>query len=320
MNLKKINKVIFLGGNRYNEDGPLTEFLLTAINKNYDVIVFTNKNRLKYPGKKYKTFKDSLEENDIEYIETSDFSYKSIKPYLDMNTIIFSTNCDTILKKDLIEASEKRIFNFHNASLPHQKGGSPHSWGFMQKRRSTFLTIHHLTNEIDSGEKILEKEIIFPDHIKNLEELYTLFQPSENKLFENFLENIKNFDLKLPTIKNTTDKDFYWPRLNTEKDGFIDWRWNVEDILNFCKAFDKPFEGASSYIDGVRFRLQDVELDDEDTFFHPLQYGLVYRVKKDLVWVACKNGGLKISNLQSDSSFEIKLGNRFVTPANKLIS
>ena len=68
MNLKKINKVIFLGVNRYNEDGPLTEFLLTAINKNYDVIVFTNKNRLKYPGKKYKTFKDSLEENDIEYI------------------------------------------------------------------------------------------------------------------------------------------------------------------------------------------------------------------------------------------------------------
>ena len=36
--------------------------------------------------------------------------------------------------------------------------------------------------------------------------------------------------------KNST----YWPRIDTESHGWINWNWSGEEILNFIKAFDDP--------------------------------------------------------------------------------
>lgn len=55
-------------------------------------------------------------------------------------------------------------------------------------------------------------------------------------------------------------------------------------------------------------------------YFHPFQAGLVYRIKDGSYYIATTKGGLKVKNivLEDNKSFNIKLGDRFVTPINNL--
>ena len=39
------------------------------------------------------------------------------------------------------------------------------------------------------------------------------------------------------------------PKLDTKIHGFINWSWNAKDITSyFCKVFDHPFIGASTFM------------------------------------------------------------------------
>ena len=114
---------------------------------------------------------------------------------------------------------------------------------------------------------------------------------------------------KVKPVKNL--KSFYWPRLNTDIDGFVSWHWSAKEIVDFCNAFDEPFDGASSYIKGSRVRLKNVQTDDEDIYFHPYQFGLVYRKNENSIWIACKDGGIKVNDVIKEECFSILLGDRF---------
>lgn len=305
----KIKKVIFLGGNRFNESGPMTSFVEVCKKRNIESLVLSNSSRLDYPVNSKQSLRDSLQDLNINFLENNDVTLDLLEEHIDGETIIFSVNCEVIIKANLINFMPNRIFNYHNASLPNQKGASSHSWRIMQDNKLSHLTIHHLTEEVDSGEVVLEREVIFPNSVTNLKETYKYIEKEEIKLFDDFV-NILEDDLikKVEPIKNL--KSFYWPRLNTDIDGFVNWHWSAKEIVDFCNAFDEPFEGASSYIKGSRVRLKNVETDD-DTYFHPYQFGIVYRKNENSIWIACKDGGIKVNNVIKEEGFTIKLGDRF---------
>jgi len=306
----KIKKVIFLGGNRFNENGPMTSFIEICEKKNIESLVLSKNSRLEYPINSEQTLREFLQDLNINYIENDDVSLDLLKNHINDDTIIFSVNCETIIRSDLIDFIPNKIFNYHNASLPSQKGASSHSWRIMQDNKLTHLTIHHLTKEIDSGEIILEKEVTFPNSIKNLKETYSYIEKEEINLFNDFIEIYENgLSSKVKSSKNK--KSFYWPRLDTDKDGFINWHWSAKQIVDFCNAFDEPFGGASSYISGSRVRFKNVQTDDENVYFHPFQFGLVYRKNNNSIWIACKEGGIKVNRIITEDGKRIKLGDRF---------
>ncbi len=306
----KIKKVIFLGGNRFNENGPMTSFIEICEKKNIETLVLSRNSRLEYPINSEQTLREYLQDLSINYIENDDVSLDLLKNHINDDTIIFSVNCETIIRSDLIDFIPNRIFNYHNASLPSQKGASSHSWRIMQDNKLTHLTIHRLTEEIDSGEIILEKEVTFPNSIKNLKETYSHIEKEEINLFNDFIKSYENgLSKKAKSIENK--KSFYWPRLDTNKDGFINWHWSAKQIVDFCNAFDEPFGGASSYISGSRVRFKNVQTDDENVYFHPFQFGLVYRKNNNAIWIACKEGGIKVNRIITEDGKKIKLGDRF---------
>ena len=105
------------------------------------------------------------------------------------------------------------------------------------------------------------------------------------------------------------------PRLSTEINGFINWSWTGYEIRNFINSFDKPFTGASSFIEGKKYKLTDASLIKSKIEFHPFQYGIIVRTNEDYVFVAVKNKLLKVK-LQSKVLFSNKnlLGKRIFTP------
>ena len=305
-----VEKVIFLGGNRFNENGPLTNFIEICNKRNIKTMVLSNSSRLDYPINLDQNLREFLISLKIDFIENDDVNLNLLEEHIDSKTILFSVNCEVILKSDFIKVVQNNIFNYHNATLPSQKGASSHSWRIMQDNKMSHLTIHRLTEQIDSGEIVLQKEILFPDTVKTLKETYEYIENEEIRLFDDFLNNFENGFTKETSILNG-EKSFYWPRLNTDTDGYVIWSWSAKQIVDFCNAFDEPFEGASSYVNGNRVRLKNVQTDDEDTYFHPYQYGLIYRKNKHSIWIACKNGGVKIDNVILEDGAMLKLGDRF---------
>ena len=222
--------------------------------------------------------------------------------------------------KKIIKLVPNNIYNYHNSSLPNQRGAACHSWRLMQGKATTHLTIHRIEPEIDKGDIIIQKLLKIPKKCINLKQTYKYIEKFEKAIFKSFL----SLD-KYPVISQNEDKSFYWPRLDTTKHGLINWAWNAIDIKLFCSAFDYPFKGASTYLGKNKVFFHDVELTDMNIYFHPFQAGLVYRIKDGSYYIATTKGGIKVKNIvfednkyKANKSFNIKLGDRFVTPINNL--
>ena len=318
----KFSKIIFIGGNRYNEDGPFIGFAKQCRKLKIDIVLIVDKERIDYPTKTMGTFRESLERNNISYEVSTGITKKLIEKHLTENTIIFSVHCIWILKQDVIDLAAGKIFNYHNLSLPEQRGAAGHSWRLMQNNQKSTLNIHEIIIGVDKGRIIYQKNIKFPKSYTNLEQCYRYIDKHEQKLFSLFLKQQKSLK-----ISQDERKSFYWPRLNTIKHGFIDWDWSAQDIKLFCSAFDKPFKGASTFLDGNRFFFMDAELTDSDTYFHPFQSGLVYRLDNDYIFIATIEGGIKVKLQCIEDSkgklvkdIRVRLGDRFVTPIDILHS
>jgi methionyl-tRNA formyltransferase len=92
-----------------------------------------------------------------------------------------------ILKKEIINRAKNPILNLHISYLPFNRGADPNFWSWIENTPKG-VTIHYIDEGIDTGDILIQKEIIF-----NKEETLT---SSYKKLKEEieilFIENFDN--------------------------------------------------------------------------------------------------------------------------------
>lgn len=317
--MAQIKKILFIGGNRFSENGPLLSFFEVCKKKNLDCTLITDNEHLKYPCANGNLFEKELDKKKLKFICVQSLNDINCHDLIKRADLIFSVNCRWILNKNLIQLAKGKIFNYHNSSLPEQQGAGCHSWRIMQGIKKFHLTVHHLTEQIDEGDTIYEQEINVPAHCKNLIETYSFISEYEIEAFKSCLDGIIKTFPDIDIIHKKFRKSYYWPRLSTETNAFIDWEWNVQEIKNFCHAFDEPFQGASTFLDGERVWFKNVEVDEENIQFHPFQYGIIYRIEKTKTWIAAKNGGLLVNHIIIPNKLKLKKGKRFITDYETLL-
>ena len=118
----------------------------------------------------------------------------------------------------------------------------------------------------------------------------------------------------------------YNPRLNTIKNGLIDWNFSSRDLYNFINAFDDPYPGASTFLDRGNFgklHLKKVHLHAGDGSNHSFMSGIVSRHDKDWIVVSTTDKYMllieSIINQKGENIIsKIRPGDRFYTPVEKL--
>ena len=222
-----------------------------------------------------------------------------------------------IFSQEVIDMFDGELFNLHNQSLPKFRGGGGTSWLILMGERSGGCCIHRLVRKVDAGEIFARRDFSFPDSamlpvdfdqflIEQAKSLLREWLP--RLLQERFPGNVIDF--------NEPDSE-YWPRLNTEIHGWIDWSWRLDDILKFCNAFSNPFAGARTLINGEVVEVREVSIDLSKQF-HPYQNGMVFRIS-DGFYVAHRDGVLNITDLHFvNQKVKIDLGDRFFTPKDLL--
>ena len=95
-----------------------------------------------------------------------------------------------ILSKDILDLLPNRAVNLHIALLPWNRGADPNLWSFIEDTPKG-VTIHYLDEGIDTGDIIVQREMVFEAPGETLATPYQKLQSEIQGLFKKFWFLIK---------------------------------------------------------------------------------------------------------------------------------
>lgn len=316
INFGKIRKVILFGG-----DIIMRYTILKLKAAGFEIAVFSGKRNLNQKIDSC-SLEDFLLKEKINFVETSDInSNKVIQGMVKSDTLGISFSAPWIFKKNFIDLFSGRLLNYHQRNLPKDRGGGGFSWMILKGDKKSACLIHQIDKDIDAGAIVKSEKFLFPSscEIPNDYEEYSF--KKDKIFFDIFIHEIKNEKTFSLTVQDE-NVSTYFPRLHSLTQGLIDWRWAREEIVRFIKAFDDPYCGASTYLNNEKIFIKKCAPSKDKEKFHIFMSGLIYRKDNKAVFVATKDGGIKISqitNSEGESIMDIiKPGRRFFTPINCL--
>lgn len=311
----KINKVVLLGGGNVLRE--LVEFVQVS-GLNLVVLVSPRHSLEQIEG---VTLEDFLKLRNVDYQILESINVENLKNSLGNleRSVCLSLGAAWVFSQKVItDVFSNRLLNSHGTRLPQNRGGGGFSWQVMTSNRFGFTTLHLVDAGIDTGPIVSQEEFLYPASCRIPADYQDKFN-IENSLFlksfiSKLMESPAAFELRIQSEPMSS----YWPRLSSEINSWVNWDIDSISLERFICAFDDPYPGAKTYLNGDLVHLKKVVLNFEDGQFHPFQSGLVYRTGKNWICVAVPGAGLIIESLQDESGLSVlenvQTGDRFSTP------
>ena len=311
-----INRYILFGG------GKLLVLTAKRLKKlGFQVLVVTSERHSKEIisiDNKEGTFLDWLKRKKLSCKISKNIEKDSnVLNFISDGTIGLSFGAAWIFKADVIKRFNGKLLNLHDAQLPRDRGGGEFSWRIMRRDKIGVSLIHKIDLGVDTGDIVFQKKYTFPENCRISIDYQEYSIDKYREVLEVFFDRVKNtesFCLQSQQEKFSS----YWPRLSTNDHGFIDWNWKSSDIESFICAFDSPYPGASTFINGNRVRIKGCYLSIENGDFHPFQRGLIYRKDGGRIFIAAVDGTIIINQVIDESGLNVEgrlqVGDRFYTP------
>lgn len=91
-----------------------------------------------------------------------------------------------IIPKKILGRFPKRAINLHISYLPWNRGADPNLWSFLEDTPKG-VTIHYLTEALDKGDILFQKQCFFDEKKETLRSSYEVLKSTiENLLMENW--------------------------------------------------------------------------------------------------------------------------------------
>lgn len=314
--MKGLNYILF-GGNK-----TLLLFADYLIQRKVGVKVLSDEMHLNQAINDQGSLKENLDQRGVEYHSLKSLQPQFVKDMITPSTVGFSLSAIWIFKQEVISLFNNRLFNIHGALLPEDRGAGGYSWRILMGKRTSGLTVHELTTGIDDGGVFLQEQFTFPEDCKIPSDYYSYSSSMEFTLLERFHQKMESNDV-VKLDEQAEEKSTYWPRLNTNLNGYINWDWQGADIERFIDAFDDPYPGASTFLKEKRIGFKKAQFNQEIDNFHPFQFGIVFRKSDSKIFIATDKGAVTIKEVfyydsQVSAFKDIVVGDRFYTPTDIL--
>lgn len=214
------------------------------------------------------------------------------------------------------------MINYNPIPVPRYLGGAHYTWQILNGDRDGGCILQLITAELDRGPLLQARYFTIPETARTPADYFAAYNEHGCRLLADALEAmIAGRPFEAVPYAEVNARRLYLPRLFTVQNGFIDWQWSGRDIERFCCAFDAPYKGAGTFVDGQEVRLKDAWFEPGEGF-HPFVSGLVVRRLGDGVWAAVPGGLLRIGDARTaeggDARPLLREGRRLATPPQKL--
>jgi RimJ/RimL family protein N-acetyltransferase/methionyl-tRNA formyltransferase len=217
------------------------------------------------------------------------------------------------------------MINFNNIPIPHYLGGAHFTWQVLNGNREGGCILQEIDGNIDRG-AILRRELYsLPETVRVPADYFSHnAEMSRSFLLRAFVDMRAGTEFARVPFSAFESGRLYFPRLMTRENAWIDWSWGAKDIEAFCRAFDAPYPGAATLLEGNEVRLSGVSLAEEHPHIHPYCAGLIVRKSGGTgnIYIAAAGGILRVTSVSNQSrrleGAAIKEGRRFATPPDLL--
>ena len=307
---KKPTKIIFFGG------GKILFFLINFLKqKKIELVVFTEKRHLKeYKNK--KSIKNLLEKEKIKFFIGTKNIQKKILDEITPGSIGLSYRYSLIFNIKIIRKFKNRLMNIHSQALPNFRGKGGLSWNIISKSNILGSSLHLVTEKIDKGIILMMLKSRHNLKNKNYDQLEKKVFLIDKMLIKKFLNTIF-LNRKFNPHKFDNHNSFYWPSLKTNKNAWVNFNWETDDISKFINAFSGTSGGALSFYNKEIIKLKNARNEINKKIFHPYQIGIVFRISKKRIYIVCSDGAISCE-YKLKSSNKVKIGSRLYTTSKKL--
>jgi len=162
--------------------------------------------------------------------------------------ILISCGFSYIIDKKAIEKANFAI-NVHPTLLPKYRGYRSEPYIIIHGETTTGVTIHLLTDEMDKGDILAQKEFkITP--FDTTKSIYRKCREIEPPLLYSVIQQIKSGNVQ-PYSQDESQSSIY-NYIRTPKDSEIDWNKPLRDLYNEIRACDEHDYPAFFYVDGQK--------------------------------------------------------------------
>ncbi len=322
VNFGTVKRILLIGGARLLAE---TASALTK-EKNYQVVVFSSVRHLEESVSGYdSSLKKILEKNKIQYFCEEDINQsKEISRFLDGDTLAMAMGAAWVFEKSFVKKLAKPFLDFMGIDLPRYRGGGHYTWQILFNNRKGCCNLQVISGGEETfhqGAIIKRKEYRLAESCRQPVDYFNAAVKVEKDFIFEFLKEIeegKDFDLMPLNEEEST----YYPFLSTPHNGWINWDWDVQAIEKFICAFDDPYLGASTRLNGKRVFVKKCRIEKVDADIHPFAAGLVIFVAAGFIRVMVKGGVLRIEKIysekQKDVLKEVRKGDRLWSTAEDI--
>jgi len=144
--------------------------------------------------------------------------------------LIVSYNYKYLIKEDVIKYMSGNVINLHISYLPWNRGSNPNYWSFVENTPKG-VTIHQVSKELDEGQIMYQKQIVFDT---NIETFSSSYQKLHDEILQLFIENWENIKNKEYILRKQNGKGSYhnqedFIKLTTLYP--LSWDENIESYL-----------------------------------------------------------------------------------------
>lgn len=315
--LGDIHRILIIGGARL-----VAGLSRALVERRWEVIVLSSPRHLAESVENDGTsLADVLGGLHVPFVSSEDVNQDPrVDPLITSGALGIGIGAAWTFEKPLVAKFHGKLFDFMGIRLPQLRGGAHYTWQILMGNRMGSCNLQVIEGGVETfhkGPVIKSKEYFFPASCRIPRDYFDAALTEEVAFLLEFFEEVRQ-KRSFPVVPLQEQFCSYYPFLFTKKHGYIDWMWATEDIERFICAFDDPYAGASTFLDGERIFLKTCHAEYGEGTFHPFQVGLVYRTAPGAVFVASRTGTLVIRSAlnerQESVLNSITVGQRFFTP------
>ncbi len=321
MKLGKIESILLIGGARL-----LAEFAERLKQDKLQVVVVSSPRHLGEAVRRDGAILESvLARLSVPVLSAEDINREPrVDRYITDSTLGIAIGAAWVFEKPFVSKFKGRLLDFMGIRLPQFRGGAHYTWQILMKNRTGSCNLQVIEGGAESlhkGPVIKSHQYFFPPNCRIPRDYFDAAVPQEAQFLMEFLCDVQQ-EKSFEPIPLQEQFNSYYPFLSTQKQGFINWSWNTQEIESFICAFDEPYMGASTFLRGRRVFLKDAHAEYVDGLFHPFQVGLVYRVCNGAIYVVTREGSIVVRRMTDEKSqnvlASVTVGMRLFTPQSVL--